>query len=152
MARRFIVGALVVLMIPSAAFAVEDNAVAKEKSNSTMFSDMVEKIGFKEGSFGDKARNSIIGGLEDMEIWRHKAAADLDTSLDKVKESRKNTDNMKPEIKTMSFLHMSALQVMKFVLLTGFVFYALSIVIALIIIKKFIAFIGWIFRRRADSV
>lgn len=121
-----------------------------ETKGSTELSGLIEKISFKEGSFGDKIKVFVINNLDKIESWRSVKESQLLESIQKVKDERSKTDNMKPELKTMSFLHLLLLQILKFIFSVGVVFYGLTVVIVIILIRKFFAFLGWLFRKRPE--
>jgi hypothetical protein len=154
MTRRYFVVIACILALPLGTFAAEDKS-ARDKSsseNATIVSELIEKINFKDDSFGAKVQTSIVTGLEATEAWRTKVAESLSAPIEKVEESRKDLDTMKPEIKAMSFLHLWAIKILKFIISVGFIFYTLAVVVALVVIKKLFAFLKWVFRRKADQV
>lgn len=133
----------------TSASVIVENSEAK---GSTKLSSLIEKISFKEGSFGEKAKDSVINILDKIDSWRSLTKTHLTESIEKIKDSRKDVDNMKPETKTMSFLHLWVVQILKFIFSVGVIFYGLGVVIAIILIRKFFAFVGWLFRKRPETV
>ncbi len=121
-----------------------------ETESSTELSGLIEKISFKDGSFGDKAKNYTINVLDKIDSWRSLTKSHLSESIEKIKDSRKDVANMKPETKTMSFLHLWVVQILKFIFSVGVVFYGLGIILSIIILRKFFTFLGWLFRKRPE--
>jgi hypothetical protein len=121
-------------------------------SNKTQLSNLIEKINWKSGSFGDKSKIFVISVIENIESWRSSTEDKIVSSIDKVKESRKDLLNMKPEVKAMSFIHLGGLQILKFIFSVGTIFYGLFIVLSIVIIRKIFGLIFSIFRRRSDNI
>ena len=152
MKKGYILGTILFLAFPLLVLGADEKTETPEPGEySTIASDMIAKIKFKEESFGDDVRQRIINGLRHSEIWREKVSESLVAPIDKVKDLRKDMDKIKPEIKVMSFLHLRALQILQFIFSIGFVFYGLAVVLAILVIKKLFAFLGWIFRRKAEQ-
>lgn len=151
MNRKFLFLAFILVAMPAFVMAAPEDETVKEepRANSTMLADLIEKIKFKDESFGQDVSVGAVKGLDSMEEWRNKIATSLETPIEKVKESRKVAENMKSEIKAMSFLHLAGLQVLKFVFSVGVIFYSLVIILGLVVIKKLFAFLRWVFRRKA---
>lgn len=150
--KKAILGLFIVLLIPLSLVGAQDSEVVTDDTtpNSTMLGDQIEKIKFKEDSFGDKTKISVVSGLEKLEAWRNKVDASLDAPIQKVEDERKDAVNQKPEIKAMSFLHLWALKILQLIVSAGFIFYGLVVVVVIVVVKKLFAFIAWIFRRKAE--
>lgn len=150
--KKAILGLFIILLLPFSQVGAQDSEVVVDDPtpNSTMLGDLIEKIKFKEDSFGDKTKITVVKSLEKLEAWRNKVDASLDAPIQKVEDDRKDSINQKPEIKAMSFLHLWALKILQLIVSAGFIFYGLVVVIAIVVIKKLFAFIAWIFRRRAE--
>lgn len=121
-----------------------------ETESSTQLSGLIAKISFKKGSFGDKAKMFVINTLDKIDSWRSLTKSHLSDSVNKIKDSRKDVTNMKPEVKTMSFLHLWLVQIIKFIFSVGVVFYGIGIILAIIFVRKFFALLGWLFRKRPE--
>ncbi len=150
--KKFIVLVSMIFVAPlGMVFAdTEKDVPTPTENNSTLLGDLIEKIKFKEESFGAKIQISVVTNIESLEGWRNTTTSSLEEPIKKVQDSREKEENLKPEVKAMSFLHLWGLKVLKFILNTGLIFYGLVVVLGAFVLKKIFQFIGWIFRKRAD--
>lgn len=126
-------------------FAQEEKE--EDKDASTEKTSFVEKINFEEGTFLGNVNDKFMKFVGGVEKWRLEKKEKIETSLDKIETRREDEKDPKPAVKVITILHIGFLAVLLFLFSLQFVFWTVSILLVIAIIRRLVRFIVGLVRR-----